>query len=544
MNLPKIGQVVLAVVVGWGGIALAASAGATTYYVRPDGGTATQCNGTTNAPASAAPHCAWSSPVVALPMGDGRYGNTIPAARIKGGDTLQIASGSYMIGYSETPIAGTQGQACGKSSPYECQISNIPSGIDAAHPTVITGDCAKPAELWGTQRNGAIFNLAGQHDVKIACLELTDHSNCITFYVDPSGRCNRDTYPYGNWADTGIHADHVRNLTLQNLDIHGFADQGINAGALSGNTLLDHVTIRGNGWAGFNGDLGGNNDKSSNSGVITIENSEISWNGCTEDYPSTRIINCWGQQEGGYGDGLGLAKTGGDWRIINTKVIGNTQDGLDLLYADGTGSIFIDHVTAMWNAGNQIKVSGNATIQNSVVVGMCDYLRGHGAMSEDDLCRASGAALSINFTATNQTINVLHNTVAGSGDCLVNGGTHGGFDAPGKSDVYNYKNNIFLGAKYWRAGRNACFDWYSDKLFNPFTVHYANNIVWNVKGNVCPVGSICKNPVLKDEDFSHFNPTLLPGSPAIGAVHGADCELNAKTLVEHAEKGCNIGAVQ
>lgn len=511
---------------------------AATYYVRTDGGPSPTCNGTANAPASATPNCAWASPTVALPMGDGQYGNTIPAALIKGGDTLVIESGSYMIGYDPAALAGTVGQSCGKSSPYECQMSNIPSGIDADHPTVITGDCSAPPELWGTQRNGSIFNLSNVHDIKIACLNLTDHSNCITFYnPDPAYKCDRDTYPYGTWADTGIHADHVTNLTLENLDIHGFADQGINAGALSGNTLLDHVTIRGNGWAGYNGDLGGNNATSSDSGTITIQNSNISWNGCTEDYPSTKIINCWAQQEGGYGDGLGESQTGGNWKIINTSFIANTSDGLDLLYADGTGSILIDHVTSMWNAGNQIKTSGNTTIQNSVVVGMCDYLKGHGAMSDGDICRASGAALSLSVTGPSQTINVSFNTVAGDGDCLINGGTHGGFSSPDKTDVYNYSNNIFLGANYYRAGRNACLDWYTDAIMIPYVVRYTGNIVWNVKNDNCPSGNICKDPMLKSSDLLHFDPVLLPGSPAEKAVIPTDCP-------QHSTRRCNIGAVQ
>ena len=527
------------------GLGFSSTALSATYYVRPDGGTAAQCNGTVDAPASAAPNCAWASPAVALPMGDGQYGYAIPAALIKSGDTLVIESGSYMIGYSSTPVAGTQGQACNQDNTYECEITNIPSGIDATHPTVITGDCSSPPELWGTQRNGSIFYLSGQHDVEIDCLELTDHSNCITYYPDAAYACNRSTYPYGTWADTGIHADHVTNLTLQHLNIHGFADQGINAGALSGNTVLNDVTIRGNGWAGYNGDLGGNNASSSDSGTITIENSTVSWNGCTENYPSTTIFNCWGQQEGGYGDGLGESQTGGNWRIINSSFIGNTQDGLDLLYADGTGSVFVNQVTSMWNAGNQIKISGNSTVENSVVVGDCSYLQGWGAMSDADLCRASGAALSLSVTATNQTINVLYSTVAGNGDCLINGGTHGGFNSPDKTDVYNYQNNIFLGAYYYRAGRNACLDWYTDASTNPFTVNYDNNIVWAVKDNICPAGSICKDPLLTNEDETAFNATPLVSSPAVGnADSSATWVPFDYYMAPRPSKGATIGAVQ
>ncbi|HBY96633.1 MAG TPA: hypothetical protein DEP84_22260, partial [Chloroflexi bacterium] len=64
------------------------------YYVRPDGGSPTQCTGRVDAPypgSGTGQPCSWDHPFRALPP-DG-------TPRIAGGDTLVIAAGSYMMGY-------------------------------------------------------------------------------------------------------------------------------------------------------------------------------------------------------------------------------------------------------------------------------------------------------------------------------------------------------------------------------------------------------------------------------------------------------------
>ena len=59
-----------AAMLAWGGFAAFNVASATTYYVRTDGGTATQCNGMADKayPGSGTNmSCAWNHPFVALP---------------------------------------------------------------------------------------------------------------------------------------------------------------------------------------------------------------------------------------------------------------------------------------------------------------------------------------------------------------------------------------------------------------------------------------------------------------------------------------------
>lgn len=513
--------------------ALAAPASAATYYVRADGGTPAQCNGTANAPASAAPNCAWSAPTYALPMGTTDYGGVIPKALIAPGDTLQIAAGSYMVGIKAPGFAATG--SCYTGAPYECSIASIPSGIDVAHPTVIQGDCSAKTELWGMGALHGILWLRHQHDVKIACLDLTDHSICISNYgptkatggVVPCVKNAQDPY-----AMYGINAIDVTNLTLDRVNIHGLSMYGLVIGQLHGQTLFNNVTIRANGWGGWNGDLSGEGfSDASNDGTLTFNNLVVRWNGCAEAYPATTIVGCWGQTNGGYGDGFGTNLTAGDWAFNNATFYQNTSDGLDLLYHTLGGSTTINGGVFWGNIGNQIKVGGNSTISRAVVNGYCNnfaaYPVGGAGGNPDNNCRAAGTAVVMTQVAPNQTSTIRYSTITGDGDTLLVGtggdgrSNSGGTYVPDASNVWRYENNVFLGQQSaYKVGDLTALDWYSDGTFGG-TVQYVNNIVWNVKGAKCPPTSICKDPLLKNETLSAFDPTPLPGSPAIGTATGA-----------------------
>src|SRR5574337_543222 len=457
----------------------AASAQATTYYVRTDGGPSPQCNGTANAPASAAPNCAFNHPFWVLVPGQG---GTI----MQPGDTLSIGSGSYMMGYGAPNAPAGNCQPDGLAL---CYIHSIPSGIDAAHPTTITGDCSAPPELWGTGGIDSIFDRKNVHDVTINCLNLTDHDNCA-----PDGRAApKCAYGKGPWAAVGIHAADVKNLTLTNLNIHGFAQDGIWAGRLSGTTTVTNVQLVGNGSAGWDGDLGGNTATSGmNSGTLTFTDLKVAWNGCLEKYPyDGTMLYCAGSNSGGYGDGIGTAKTGGNWTFIRPVVYKNTSDGLDLLYADGTGFVTVSHGFFSRNVGNDIKVSGPGLIEYNVVSGQCDWYSTTAFPAKADICRAGGGLLGA-FNGPNQVQTWTHNTMIGDGSGLFVGDS----SAAQASDTYFINNHIFIGVN--RNGSQPFFSWFADGTY-PEKVVYDNNLVWNARAVDAPCDAtriICKNPML------------------------------------------------
>ncbi|HUW08982.1 MAG TPA: hypothetical protein VM537_04595, partial [Anaerolineae bacterium] len=303
---------------------------ARTYYVRTDGGSPEQCTGLVAAPypgSGTAQPCAWDHPFRALPP-DG-------SPRIAGGDTLVIGPGSYMMG-----IGAPGDDNCDPDYAWDCRMSPLPSGPDGAHPTRILGQgwdqgCSDPPELWGTERADVIVDLSGAGNVEVRCLEITDHSSCVE---DHSGglACQRDSYPHGSWAATGLYAADSAHVHLQHLNIHGLASAGVRAGRLRDWTVED-VRIAGNGWVGWDGDLWDGDD--SNSGTLLFRRWTVEWNGCGESYPGGEPVGCWGQTAGGYGDGVGTGATGGDWIIEDSAFLHNTSDGLDLLYHSLGGSI-------------------------------------------------------------------------------------------------------------------------------------------------------------------------------------------------------------
>ena len=480
---------------------------ATTYYVRTDGGDASQCTGKGDAAypgTGTGLACAWKNPNYALPPTD--------VARIAGGDTLIIDAGSYQIGLG---APGANVGRCGAGWPYDCYLAKIPSGISAAAKTRILGrghdtGCAAPPKLWGTDRVTMVINMQGSSNIELGCIEVTDQSDCIEFHADTTIRCARDAAPYGQWASVGVSAKASSNVWMHDVNIHGLANRGLVAGGLTDWTV-ERVKIKANGWAGWDGDVG---TGSSNSGAIVLRQVEIAWNGCGEKWQTGAIHGCWGQQSGGYGDGLGTATTGGNWLIEDSFFHHNTSDGLDLLYMDGaaTSSVTIRRVYAAGNAGNQLKTKGQTLIENSVVVGNCAYFNGQFSMTDMDQCRALGNAISIGLIG-GQTTTVRNNTVIGEGDCLIlseNG------DAASQLII---QNNALVGQIDWRGnkqgnpGELACGH-YSYNSPNP-TV-YAGNLFYNVKQAQCPAGSICaQDPKFKNMTMASFDAEPLAGSPVI-----------------------------
>lgn len=172
------------------------------------------------------------------------------------------------------------------------------------------------------------------------------------------------------------------------------------------------MRIAGNGMVGWEGD-------SSNSGTLLFRHWTVEWNGCGETFPEGKLTGCWGQEAGGYGDGVGTGATGGHWIIEDSAFLHNTSDGLDLLYARlPDAAIEIRRTIAEGNAGNQIKTTGTVAIENSVIVGNCGFFDGQPFTFNMDNCRAVGCAVFMGFMQGNQS-RLVNSTLASKGDCLV-----------------------------------------------------------------------------------------------------------------------------
>jgi len=532
----------------------------TTYYIRPDGGSVAQCTGRVNAsyPGSGTNQpCAWDHPFRALKPPH-------LSTRLHGGDTLIIADGSYPMGFG-APGAGK----CDYEGSYECHMPPIPSGPDAAHPTRILGagwdsGCANPPELWGKGRPWFILNMTDSSNVEVACLEITDHSSCIEDHMFPIGgskyTCQRDTPPYGNWAATGLYAEDSTNVSLKDLNIHGLANTGVQAGRLRDWTV-DDVRIAGNGLSGWNGDLVGDGTNSANHGTLTFRHWVVEWNGCGETYPDERHVGCWGQEAGGYGDGVGTGTTAGHWIIEDSAFLHNTSDGLDLLYARLSGAVIdIRRTIAKGNDGNQIKTSGTVTIENSIVVSNCGFFeeKRYPYWNSDDTCRAGGDALSFDMNPGGHAA-VINSTITGEGGCLAIAVCALDKTCDGTEEVL-MRNVIFQGQKeFFYPDEDTCFAWYDDESdlplpADPFIVDYS--LITGVQfGNVTPCpgsNNLCNVPSgLVNTAIDNFSAHLKPDSPAIDAGTMTSCPSVDKRGLSRPRDGdkdgtadCDIGAYE
>lgn len=487
--------------------------GSTSWYVRSDGGSAAQCTGRVNAAYAGSglnQPCAWSHPFYALPPGG--------PARISGGDTLVIATGSYQMGYGAPDPQGV----CSHFYPWDCLMSPVPSGPSPAQPTRILGEgwdtgCLAPPALWGTQRVATVLNLTNSSNVEVSCLEITDHAGCAELYSgDTALNCQRDTFPFGDWASVGIRAADSSHVVLRDLNIHGLAHTGILAGRLTDWTV-ENVRIAGNAWVGWDGDI---DNADTNAGLLLFRKFTVEWNGCIETWPDGQPTGCWSQTAGGYGDGLGTGATGGHWIFEDCIFRFNTSDGLDLLYLRNNSTVEIRRTLAQDNAGNQIKTSGPAVIENSVIVGNCDFFVGKPFTYAVDPCRALGNALSIDLRR-GTTVEVLNATLTSQGDCLVVVGCEDG-SCDGTEEM-GVKNTIVLGATdYWQPWELSCLAYVDPAL--SLSLQFDHSIISHVKHDECPGGTnLCGvepgYPGVVNPDPDVFDAHLLPTSPAIDAAN-------------------------
>ena len=381
---------------------------ATTWYVRADGGTrysatvkSGQCNGTADAayPGHGTDQpCAFNDPRLLYSDGTGApYQWTIA-----GGDTVLLRGGPWRIGSGALNGCGPFSNGCTSDGAY---MPPPPAGT-ASQPTTIRGEhfasCAAAGaktQLFGGFSINGVFNLRATHNVQVECLDLTDHSQCVVGKRPP---VSCDTNP--DFAKSGILTDqNTHDITLTDLDVHGFRDNGI-LGPVGGLVTATRVRVAFNGSSGWNYD-DGFSTKSVN-GRMAWSYVTIEGNGCVEEYPLTHSFPaayCYDDGNGGYGDGVGTPDTQISFTIDHSTIRYNTQDGLDLLHTSGS-NITIANSSFYGNMGQQLKLGpmSSTSVTNSLFLTNCKRMSANipGAPAGwnaglSDFCRAQAGVVMV-----------------------------------------------------------------------------------------------------------------------------------------------------
>ncbi len=538
---------------------------ASTWYVRPDGGTrystnvtTGQCDGTTDAayPGSGTNrHCAFKD--VRYLFQDGSYAdaNHFPAWGWigKGGDTYLLRGSlqqgvTYRIGWN-TPRAAldetTKSNFGIAGDPYASGIPAPPSGTAAQH-TRILGEnyasCHAPGaktQLHGGYGVFAVLNMKGASFVDVACLDLTDFSPCGR--ASQVSGCNTSPGTLSDYAGAGITwSNKSTNDTVEDVRIHGLSGTGM-LGPTGDGVVFRYLDIIGNAGSGWNADAG---DGTTGNGTLLVEHYNISWNGCAEEYPLKDPLpyaDCTDDNGGGYGDGFGTttAESHPGWKVTFDQgiVSYNTQDGLDALHINGGNSVMtVTHTFAFGNMGQQIKVGGAAgVITDNQIVTNCNAMRQaipgtpHGYNAKlSDFCRAAdaGIVITVNDNAPSKFDSNIVYSASATGievECAT--------ASCGSASKIDFRSNIFIGFKndpahgYANGGNGE----YSHPIYvgtpkNPFINAgslYSGNTTFHAAGSwKCPAAgekdAHCGDPHLVDETWHNYGHGDM--SPAKGSV--------------------------
>jgi hypothetical protein len=505
----------------------------TKYYIRTDGGTSSQCDGTHDAPQSGAtdsadpgilPDCAFNhlSWAIGTPTGD-------PSIMMPG-DEVEISDGDYTVGY------GMPNSNCDSNNRSGCVMNKVPESDETGNTTKIYGEgwnsgCTTRPRMLGTNGVGYILRTGSYTDVR--CLEFTDSNGCMNAGPQrASGKIDNESSqdsincigsPWtGNdakWASKGLWIDLAENAEYHDVSVHGMAYYCVSAYGLSGTSVFDNVDIGPCGSAGWDADdCSGSACSTPYTGTVYfINGSSIKWAGCGEraratgSDPSTTAgtpHDCCDQEQGCYGDGMGFDAAAGSWVFQDAEVSFNTSDGFDLLYSH-TGTITMTRVRAQGNVGASIKSSmPQTTIENSVILGDCNqwkkspwtfgsqYAPGRSGTNcdSDSVCDSNenyqncGDCWGMNYCragtniALSEGTNKIYNsTLSSTFDIIV---ALGGDDCTGTT--VDFKNNIIYGhdddysddntAWFYQMsnanGNNSCPNWNNSMLTEDYNIFY------------------------------------------------------------------------
>ncbi len=536
---------------------------ASTWYLRTDGGaygtTSTTCNGQTDAAftGSNGPNCAVNSWVYLLR----HYSDNttlIGTTRIVSGDTVIVGNsvaspGAFRVGYDSTNIWAS----CNAAFPENCRLEKIPNGTPA-NPTKIYGrgyDTGCPgypnnmAQIWGGMNVSQVLNIGS--DTTLKCLEITDHSGSVYRRTNGVGRIDNDptqdlikvssNVEVSLLAQTGLLISYAGGVTLDHLYIHGLGDRCVKAFGLSGTTNVTDVRMEGcamSGWEADDGPL--SHDGTPYTGTVNWTRVQLRYIGCGERYlatPGGAAANtphdCFGQKQGGYGDGIAFDGDSGNWNFDNCDISFNMSDGIDITYSNN-GTAYIRRLKCQGNVGACYKsLMPFSQIENSMLLGNCGWWytnpyafgdinapgRSGSNCNHDGQCQAnenftncSADCLNEDFcrptqptdvnmyAQTNRVLNVYNSTLTGNGDTIISALNNNGGDC-GTGSAVTYINNVFYGgADHNEAGADQSIAYYAEcSLGSLPVVTQRNNVCYNGKSdatNCSGSGSAITNPNL------------------------------------------------
>ncbi len=564
-------------------ITVAAGSAGNTWFVRKDGGSRYssnmphgQCDGLTDGPypgSGTNQPCAFNDARFLWQDGSRATGSTQSSFPSygwvgQGGDTYIIRGSiqdgvSWRVGYPNNSSAYDAASGVYFGIPGDPYSSGAPvplSGTSEQH-TRILGENFAACHTAGakTQLHGGfganmVLDMAGASYVDVACLDITDFSSCGR--AAQTNTCSTQPGTLDDYATNGIRWSRTStNDTLTDVHIHGMAATGM-IGPTGDGVTMDYMDVIGNAASGWNTDV---SDGTTGTGVLSVKHYNISWNGCTEQYPITDALpyqDCTDDNIGGYGDGFGTASLPSNpaWNITFDQgiVSYNTQDGLDALHLTGQGSsISVSRTSAFSNMGQQIKIGGaSSVIVNNIITTNCNAMRqaipgtpsGYDSRLTD-FCRAADSGMvamvghATNLTMQQNTIYSASSTAVEI-DCDT---TYGSCDA---TSTIDFENNIFVGflndnaagyvgggsgdySNYVYNGSGASFFTNRGSIFN-------RNITYHAKSSwACPAqgesGALCLDPGLSSESWPMYGPATV--SPTLNSIAlRAGASLPAVTL--------------
>lgn len=509
----------------------------TTWYVRSDGGTATQCDGKhwaaypgsgTNQP------CAYNHPMWLVSGLSG--GNTTQRGSwvIAGGDVVLIRNtDTYIIGLDDA--SGAETTLCNGDA-LDCHFPTPPAGTANSNTTICgTSDglscCTSGPQVLlkssdGSNRTEEIFqidqvdpaNNPAQY-YKFGCMELQGWNHAANAATSSTGGNGLGTFGFKNRE--GFNASTIgSNLTLSYVKVHGFASSGEYGGY--NNQTFTNVDFARNGHAGIEMDIG--DGVKHNYGTWNLTNQILEWNGCLE---TSALVQVYCLDDNNSGFGSGFSSPGGgvgqdssiNLTLTNPIVRFNSKDGVDGLHCFGctltiTGGLFQS------NAGDQLKFSATTgLVRNNIFVGNCSCWASFGAcyqyeknggLSNFDFCRAAGDVAVLNGSNGASSMVFQFNSLTGQGNYAIDEGCRDTCS----SQTYDIEDNIFYGDyQQGQVGHGLL-----DTIYNVTGTQIEGHNDWYNMRNSGPGGSgdITSNPnLVNPSDSSSFDPHLQSGSPAI-----------------------------